>query len=47
MSSLTQPSSFAYVDNFSFQTEREKMTREIIQAKEQARKAEEQAKIVT
>jgi len=45
VSSLTQPSSFAYVGNFLVQIEREEeMAREIVQAKEQARKAEEQAK---
>jgi len=47
VSSLTQPSSLASTENFSVQTEREEMAREIIQAKEQARKTEEQAKTVT
>jgi len=40
VSSLTQPSSFASVSNFSVQTGREEeMARGIVQAKEQARKA--------
>jgi len=48
VSSLTQPSSFASAGNFSVQTEREEeMARKIVQAKEQARKAEEQAKTMT
>jgi len=47
VSSLTQPSFFASANNFLFQTEREEMAREIIQAKEQARKEEEKAKTVT
>ena len=48
MSSLTQPSSFVSAGNFSVQTEREEeMAREIVQAKEQARKAEEQTKTMT
>jgi len=47
VSSLTQTSSLAFANNFSVQTEKEEMAREIVQAKEQARKAEEQAKTVT
>ena len=43
VSFLTQPSSFASVDSFSFQAEREEITCEIIQSKEQARKVEEEA----
>jgi len=47
LSSLTQPSSFASADNFSFQAEKEEMAHEIIQAKEQARKAKEEEKTTT
>ena len=47
VSSLTQPLSFASADNFLVRTEREEMAHEIIQAKEQVKKTEEQAKTVT